>query len=42
MVDRDKQLSAAVTLLREELAIAGGANREVIQRLLDLLLTAVG
>ena len=42
MDNRDKRLSAAVTLLREELARADGANRNVMQGLFDLVLTAVG
>ena len=42
MDDGDKRLSAAVTLLREELARAGGPNRDVMQCLFDLVLTAVG
>jgi len=42
MDDRDKRLSAAVTILREELARTGGANRDVMQRLFDLLLTPPG
>jgi AraC-like DNA-binding protein len=42
MDDRDKRLSAAVTLLREELARASGANRDVMQGLFDVVLTAVG
>jgi AraC-like DNA-binding protein len=42
MDERDKRLSAAVTLLREELARTAGANQRVMQGLFDLVLTAVG
>jgi transcriptional regulator GlxA family with amidase domain len=42
MDERDKTLSAAVTLLREELARADSVSRDVMQSLLDLVLTAIG
>jgi transcriptional regulator GlxA family with amidase domain len=42
MDERDKTLSAAVTLLREELARGDGVSPDVMQSLLDLVLTAIG
>jgi AraC-like DNA-binding protein len=42
MDDRDKSLSAAVTLLREELARGNGVSHDVMQSLFDLVLTAIG
>jgi transcriptional regulator GlxA family with amidase domain len=39
---RDKSLSAAVTLLREELTRGDGVNPDVMQGLFDLVLGAIG
>jgi transcriptional regulator GlxA family with amidase domain len=42
MDERDKSLSAAVTLLRQELMRGDGVTPDVMQSLLDLVLGAVG
>jgi transcriptional regulator GlxA family with amidase domain len=42
MDERDKSLSAAVTLLRDELTRKSGMSHDVMQRLFDLVLTAIG
>ncbi|HMI83849.1 MAG TPA: AraC family transcriptional regulator [Polyangiaceae bacterium] len=42
MDEREKSLSAAVTLLREELTSGNAVSHDVMQRLLDVVLTAIG
>src|SRR5690348_1217541 len=42
MDERDKSLSAAVSLLREELTRADGVSQDVVRSLFDLVLTAIG
>ena len=42
MDERDKTLSAAVTLLRTELTRRDGVSPDVMQSLIDLVLTAIG
>jgi transcriptional regulator GlxA family with amidase domain len=42
MDERDKSLSAALTLLRKELTSSDGVSPDVIQGLLDLVLTVIG
>jgi transcriptional regulator GlxA family with amidase domain len=41
MDERDKSLSAAVTLLREELIRGNGVSHDVMQDLFELMLTAI-
>jgi transcriptional regulator GlxA family with amidase domain len=41
MDERDERLSAAVTLLREELRRSDGVSHDVMQSLFDLVLTAI-
>ena len=42
MDERDKSLSAAVTLLRDELTRGNAVSHEVVQSLFDIVLTAIG
>ncbi|MET0595317.1 MAG: AraC family transcriptional regulator [Polyangiaceae bacterium] len=42
MDEREKSLSAAVTLLREELSRRNGVSRDVVDGLHELVLTAIG
>jgi transcriptional regulator GlxA family with amidase domain len=42
MDERDKSLSAAVTLLRDELTRKSGMSHDVMHSLFDLVLTAIG
>jgi transcriptional regulator GlxA family with amidase domain len=42
MDEREKSLSAAVTLLREELSRSRGVSRDVVDGLHELVLTAIG
>jgi transcriptional regulator GlxA family with amidase domain len=42
MDEREKSLSTAVTVLREELSRRNGVSRDVVDGLYDLVLTAIG